>query len=248
MFKSVNVCSGLIGNTMRLVAGVALAAGVMAGSAQAAPMEYTINSYTGNTSSLTISVEQTSATQLTFDLSQASDTLSGTVGELRAFFFSVADASLLTGASISGTDVTGSFFDFGALGQVPGENDTKINGGVCGGGGCLFDVAVVFGTTGLDNPAITSTSFTYTRAAGLSLDSFFATDGDIFGARMKSFTSGDGSSKLACRSVQDCPGSTSSSSSSGGPGGNEVPEPGMLAIFGLGLLGLGALSRRRQTV
>jgi hypothetical protein len=46
----------------------------------------------------------------------------------------------------------------------------------------------------------------------------------------------------------NCTGSTSSSSTTTSTsGGTEVPEPGMLGIFGLGLVGI-ALSRRRRRI
>jgi hypothetical protein len=232
------------------VAGAALTLAVGVTAANASPigstLDFQFSSYTGNTNTVKVKVTQSANDQLTFDLDQVGNTgtLSATVAEFRAFYFSVADANLLSGASVAGSDVTSATMSNSAVSQVPGDNDTKMNGGSCGGAGCVFDVGVAFGTPGLDNSpnGINTTSFTYTRVAGLDLSAFFATSGDIMGARMKPFGDG-GSSKNACI---DCTPTSSSSSSSGGPGGQEVPEPGTLGIFGAALLGLGLMRRRNR--
>lgn len=239
------------------VVGAALAVAISAGGAHASPIgswvDYQFSSYTGNTNTVNAKITQTSANTLTFSLNQVGNTgsLSTTVGEFRAFYFSVADASLLSGVTIAGVpDVTDSVLNAGLVTQIPGasNSDTQLNGSCGVANNCVFDVGVGFGTNGQDNPLILSTSFTYTRTAGLDLSAFFATSGDIMGARMKPF--GDGrSSKDACNATHaGClvtTSSSSSSSSSGGPGPQGVPEPGMLGIFGAALLGLGLMRRRK---
>lgn len=117
---------------------------------------------------------------LQFDIQVLDDT--GQIGDLRALFFDIADDSLTSGLSVTGTDVTGSATTVDGVYRVDSK-DTNINGEVISEYD-RFDVGIEFGTAGISTDDIQSTSFV------LSHDSQTLTLADIqlqqFGLRLTS--------------------------------------------------------------
>jgi VCBS repeat-containing protein len=82
--------------------------------------------------------------------------VTGTVGDLRALFFDVSNEALLSGLSVTGTDVTGQVFSANKVKTLGG--DANINGQVVNELGA-FDAGVEFGTPGMAANDIRSTQF-----------------------------------------------------------------------------------------
>ncbi|SDY90031.1 hypothetical protein SAMN05444004_10435 [Jannaschia faecimaris] len=91
---------------------------------------------------------------LTFDLEVLGD--SGTIGDLNALYLDILDDDLTEGLSVTGTDVTAFEFDADAVTKV--DNFTTIKGEVLKEFGA-FDMGVQFGTQGIGDDDIQSTSF-----------------------------------------------------------------------------------------
>lgn len=115
---------------------------------------------------------------LKFDLKVLNST--GSIGDLRGFFFNIDDSQALAGLTITGDDVTRTGTNTKDLGQ--GNN---LNGA----SGSPFDVGISFGTPGIGSDDIRETSFTLSTTADLSLSDLF---GQEFGARLTSVGSEGG--------------------------------------------------------
>lgn len=106
----------------------------------------------------------------------------GQIGDLRGFFFDLADDSLLSGISVSGVDVTGSDF------ESDGVSDLGHGANMNGYG--TFDGGLSLGTAGIGHDDLQSTSFVISHAdAALTLDDFAEQD---FGLRLTSVGDPDG--------------------------------------------------------
>jgi hypothetical protein len=150
-----------------------------------------------------------------------------------------------TNPDISSATSTGTFTTTALSSNVPniGTVDVcfKDGGGTnsCAGGG---GGGVTQGDSGSGMLTLNFDSAT----SSLSLSDFFVRYQSITGA-------GTTTSAVGSGTITGSSGGGTSSTSSGGTttsssGGTPVPEPGMLGLFGLGLLGLGAAQRRRRTM
>lgn len=116
---------------------------------------------------------------LQFDVTVLDDT--GSIGDLNALFFDLADDSLTEGLIITGEDVTGTQLKVDGVTKI--DNYTNMNGEVVKDLG-KFDGGVQFGTSGMAEDDIRSTSFTISHeTAELSLADFALQD---FGIRLTS--------------------------------------------------------------
>ena len=117
-----------------------------------------------------ITVTELEDGSLRFDLEVKDDT--GSIGDLNALFFDLADDSMADGLSVTGIDVTGEKFKEDGVTKI--DNFTNINGEVVNEYG-KFDAGVQFGTSGMAQDDIQSTSFV------LSHDTTALTIEDVLG-------------------------------------------------------------------
>ncbi len=123
---------------------------------------------------------------LQFDLSVLDDT--GSIGDLNAVYFDLADDSLTAGLTAAGDDVTGMVFDQDSVTKV--DNYTTVNGDVVKELG-RFDAGVQFGTQGIGTDDIRETSFVLSHSGmDLSIDMLLSQD---FALRLTSVGAEDGS-------------------------------------------------------
>ncbi|MEW4487473.1 PEP-CTERM sorting domain-containing protein [Thalassoglobus sp. JC818] len=152
----------------------------------------------------------------------------GNIGDLQGFFFDVNDSSLLSGLSVTGSDVTG--FDFSGSTRDLG-NGVNLNGGI----NYNFDAGVKIGSSGMGGDDIRSTSFVLSHSSQ-SLDLSFVTTPSYFGVRLSSVGPLDGDR-----------GGSSKLKGPGDPFLTTVPEPSSFALLGLGSIGMARLARRRRS-
>lgn len=116
---------------------------------------------------------------LQFDVTVLDET--GSIGDLNALFFDLSDDSLTEGLVITGDDVTGTQLKVDGVTKV--DNYTNMNGEVIKDLG-KFDGGVQFGTSGMAEDDIRSTTFTVSHESQeLSLADFELQD---FGIRLTS--------------------------------------------------------------
>lgn len=168
--------------------GIAAFSSVFSG-AQAASLSFDISPFTGTPSGAKITLDDTAAgagkIQVKIDVIESIN-----IADLRGVFFNIADDSLLSGLSISGSNITQVVIEAGSVNDLKGGNNLK-------GGGTpnLFDVGLEIGTPGIGSDDIRSTVFTLSHnSTALSLDQF---TNQSFGVRMTSVGADrQGSSKL----------------------------------------------------
>lgn len=182
----------------------------------------------GLTGSTTFTLTGVSGNDYTFDYS-VTNTSSAPVTDSRISGFAFNTDPTITGSSSTGA------FSYTQLGSTyPNGIGTvdvcfkDANTGACAGGG---SGGLTLGQTGTGSFTLSFAS----PVSALTLGDFFVRYQSITGIPGVSSATGSG---------------TISSSTSGGStttGGTEVPEPGMLGLFGAGIVGL-ALARRRRPV
>lgn len=123
---------------------------------------------------------------LRFDIEVLDTT--GSIGDLNAIFFDIANDSIADGLIATGDDVSGVNMDQDSVTKV--DNYTNMNGEVIKETG-KFDAGVQFGSQGIGEDDIRSTSFTLSHETeSLSLDDLSLQD---FGIRLTSVGEEDGS-------------------------------------------------------
>lgn len=132
-----------------------------------------------------ITVSET-ADGLSFEVNVLNDT--GVIGDLNGLFFDLADDSILGDLSVSGTDLTGEVMKADGVTKVDSYNN--VNGEVAKDAG-KFDIGVQFGTQGIGEDDIQSTSFLLSTSsdAPLTINDIMNQD---FAVRLTSVGEADG--------------------------------------------------------
>ena len=190
------------------------------------------NSY-GFNGTITVADNGLNNVTVTADISQANVSL--TQGDILAFGMNILDDNLLPLTSVlpvtgTGTDSAGNAFTI----HTPQLNFSDCYGaGACdvftggqGSPGKNFDMAFQVGIQGSAQGFLQTITFGLT-GAGLDALDFLGEAGSMRVQSINTATLDDASSKLV------------------GPSGN-VPEPSILALMGLGLIGLGFARRQRN--
>jgi hypothetical protein len=133
-----------------------------------------------------ITITEQADGSLIFDLDVLDDT--GVIGDLNGLFFDLTDDSIADNLTVSGTDLTGENIDANSVSKVDGYNN--VNGEVVKEDG-KFDVGVQFGTPGIGEDDIQSTSFTLATSGGSAL-SIADVMGQDFAVRLTSVGEIDG--------------------------------------------------------
>lgn len=180
------------------------------------------NTVTGLTGSTTLTLTSITGTSYNFNYSVTNTTSNPVDSRISSFGFD-------TNPDISGATSTGTYNTALIGGNVPSPFNTVD---VCfksgGSNSCSGSGGVLDGQTGSGTLTLSFAS----APSSLTLSDFFVRYQSITGAG--NVTSATGAGTI-----------TSSGSTGGSTGGTPVPEPGMIGLFGLGLIGL-ALMRRRQ--
>lgn len=197
----------------------------------------------GLTASATYTLAAVTGTSYTFNYSLTNTTGDPVNSRLSGFGFN-------TDPNISGASSTGTFSYTTLNSTYPNGigtidacfKDAKTNSCSGGGKGGLAD-----GTSGSGTMTLTFSE----PISSLTLSDFYVRYQSITGAGNITSASGSGTltSSGSTSGGTTSGGSTSGGSTSGGStsGGTDVPEPGMLGLFGAALIGFG-LMRRRQTL
>ena len=172
--------------------------------------------------SATFTLTGVTDTSYTFGYSVTNETDSGVGSRISSFAFN-------TDPDIDSASSTGTF----NYAQLSSHYPNQIGGvDVCFQGGDSNSCAGNSGGVTTGNTGTGSLTLGFDSPIGsLSLDDFFVRYQSITGAGNVTSASGAG---------------TITSSTSTSSGGTQVPEPGMLVLFGLGLIGVAYASRRKQ--
>ena len=175
---------------------------------------------TGLTGSTTLKLTSIDGTSYNFDYTVTNTTSNPVDSRISSFGFD-------TNPDISSATSTGTYGNALVGGQVPTPFNTVD---VCfkagGSNSCSGSGGVLDGQTGSGTLSLSFAS----APSSLTLSDFFVRYQSITGAGYVTSATGAGTI----------------TSSGGSTGGTPVPEPGMIGLFGLGLIGL-ALMRRRQS-
>ena len=201
-----------------------MAALVASGIATAGTISSTLVEFTGTDASVTVTLDDMTDPGnivITLDVNVDPNT-----GDLRGFFLDISDDLLLSGLSITGSEVTQTQFSANSVINLGGGNN--LNGG---GSPCPCDIGVEIGLSGIGGgDDFQTTTFTLSHTSeSLDLSMFL---GENVGARLTSVGlpggSRGGSSKLG--------------------GMVPVPEPSTAVMLSTGLVGFAMAQRKRSTL
>ena len=193
------------------------------------------SSIDGLTGSTTFTLTGVSGNDYSFDYSVA-NTSSAPVTDSR-----ISSFAFNTDPTISGAAAAGAYSYTTLNSNYPNGIGTvdvcfkDASTGSCAGGG---SGGLTIGQSGTGNFTLSFSS----PVSALTLSDFYVRYQSISGVPGVSSASGAGT---ITSSTSSTTGGTTTSSTSSTTGGTEVPEPGMLGLFGIGLIGL-VVSRRRQ--
>ena len=180
------------------------------------------NTITGLTGTTTLTLIGITGTSYDFNYTVTNTTSDPVNSRISSFGFD-------TSPDISGATSTGTYDNVVIGGQVPSPfNNVDVCFKAGGSNSCSGSGGVLDGQTGSGTLSLSFAS----APTSLTLSDFFVRYQSITGAGYVTSATGAGTI-------------TSSGSTGGSTGGTPVPEPGMIGLFGLGLIGL-ALARRRQ--
>jgi PEP-CTERM motif len=186
-------------------------------SARALSIELIATPFTGNDTSVRILLDDTGGNlSVTLTVNQG-------LADLRGFFINVKDASLFSGVSVLGDDVT----DFETGEVINLKYGNNLNGG---GTPCPCDLGVTIGTPGIGKDDFSTTKFVIDAKENLTLEDFA---GELIGVRVTSVgveNDRGGSAKLVVKIPDPLP----------------VPEPSTALLLALGAAGLGYAGRLRR--
>ena len=178
------------------------------------------NTITGLTGATTLKLTSINGTSYNFDYTVTNTTSGQVDSRISSFGFD-------TNPDISSATSTGTYANSVLGGQVPTPfNNVDVCFKAGGSNSCSGSGGVLDGQTGSGTLSLSFAS----APSSLTLSDFFVRYQSITGAGYVTSATGAGTI----------------TSSGGSTGGTPVPEPGMIGLFGLGLIGL-ALARRRQT-
>jgi hypothetical protein len=192
------------------------------GLANAATIDATATTFTGASLSVTVTIDDSSDPGnlvITLEIDEG-----GNIGDLRGFFADVSDASLLSGLSVSGPEVTSSIFDENNVINL--GHGSNLNGG---GTPCPCDLGVEIGDPGIgQGDDFQKVTFVLSHVSqDLDLSLF---EEQAFGIRVTSVGSASGSRAGSSKLEGTFP---------------VVPEPATAILMLLGLSGLSVVGPRR---
>lgn len=206
--------------------------------AQAASMSFDLSPFTGSPAGVNVTLTDddnlagAGKILFTVDVNEAIN-----LADIRGIFFNVADDSILSGLSVTGSNITQAKMQAGSLIDLGGGNN--LNGGGTPG---PFDVALEIGTSGIGKDDIGLTTFTLSHSSrDLDLSLFSQ---QSFGVRLTSVgptaKNRGGSSKLGGSTPIYIPEPPE-------PEPTEVPEPGIVSAIALFALGSFRFLKRGDT-
>jgi hypothetical protein len=176
----------------------------------------TASSFTGDPLSVTLTIDDESDPGNLVITLEVDD--GGAIGDLRGFFAHITDESLISGLSVSGSEITSSMFPDMANSVINLGRGSNMNGG---GSPCPCDFGVEIGKPGIGRDDYQSISFVLSHLDEDLTVALF--EGQEFGVRVTSVGE-DGNRSGSSKLIGMVP----------------IPEPSTSILMVLGLVGLAA--------
>jgi hypothetical protein len=230
---------------------------LLASTLLATSLAYATPVYQTTFQGATFTVTPISSTEFTFDILGANALIGDWAGAtfLGAFAFNAGTIGVSTSAALTATLINP------ATGQATASIPGGLNAGGCNGSGnficfnlspnvavandLLFDIIVTGGE-----------DFNFSTAAGAGPDlkidwtkssTSDSKIGSLYSAEIPLSSSSSSTSGQTSGSTSGQTSGSTSGQTSGSTSGNTVPEPGVLALLGIGLLGQAVLLRQRRS-